>query len=126
MAPISGSYAVLGPENLSSALANDDTGRHDVAGGHAWHDGAVSHTKVVDDVDFQSTVNDRHGVSAHLGGTGLMRVAHDGIADEVFELCPFHVPAHHLALGERPKRDGVANLAAQCHAGYRSFQIVWL
>jgi hypothetical protein len=44
----------------------------------------------------------------------------------VFEPCTFQVAWHHLALGERPKRDGVANLAAQFHAGDRSSQILWL
>src|SRR5262245_61420350 len=106
MVPISGSYSVYGPENLSGALANDDAGSHGVAGGHAWHDGAVRNTKVVDAIDFQRAINHRHGVSAHLGGAGLVPITHRRISHEVFELCPFHVAWHHLALGERPKRNG--------------------
>src|SRR5262245_47040826 len=115
MVPIPGSYAVLGPENLSSALVNDDAGSHGVAGGHTRHDGTVCYAKVIDSIDFQVAINHRHGISSHLGCAGLMRVAHDGIADEVFELRTSQVAWHHLALGERPKRDGVANLAAKFH-----------
>jgi hypothetical protein len=41
-----------------------------------------------------------------------MPVALDGIADEVLDLCTFKVAWHYLALRERPKRGGVADLAA--------------
>ena len=75
-------------------------------------------------IDSKSGIHNGHGVLSHLGSACLMEIALDTIADEGFELRTFQVAWHHLPLGERPKRSGVPNLAAQLNAGYRSFQIV--
>ena len=117
---------MLSPQDLCGTLADDDAGSHRVTGRHARHDRPVRNAKVVDAIDFQTAIYNGHGVSSHLGCAGLMPVALDSIADEVFELCTFQGAWHHLALGERPERDGVANLAAQLNADYGSFQIVWM
>jgi hypothetical protein len=36
-------------------------------------------------MDFQGSVDHRHGDLAHLGDTGLVPVGHDGITDEALE-----------------------------------------
>ena len=79
------SQGVLGLEDLRGAFADDDAGRHGVSGGDAGHDRPVSDTEAVDSIDFQLAIDHRHGVSAHLGGAGLMPVAHGGIADEALK-----------------------------------------
>jgi len=56
-------------------------------------------------IDFQGAVDHRHGVLAHLGGTGLMPVRHDRVADEALEFGTFEIARHDFALGERTQRD---------------------
>jgi hypothetical protein len=45
------------PQNLCSALASDDAGRHSVASGHARHDEAVSDTEVLNSIDLKFAIN---------------------------------------------------------------------
>src|ERR1700756_1571622 len=104
------SNVVGSPQHLSSTLANDHTGSHCVAGCHARHDRAVSNTKVVDSIDFEMTIYDRHGVSAHLGGTGLMPIGHGGIPDEVVEVGALQITRHDFAFGEWLECHRVADL----------------
>jgi hypothetical protein len=55
-------------------------------------------------MDFQGGVDHRRGVSAHLGGAGLVPVGHYGIADEALEFGTFEIARHDFALGEGTKR----------------------
>src|SRR5262249_2843436 len=118
------SKLVCSPEHLSSTLANDHAGSHRVASCHAWHDRAVSNAKIVDSIDFEMTIYDRHGVSAHLGGTGLMPIGHGGISDEVVEVGALQITRHDFAFDEWLECHRVADLAAELHAGPRGLQIV--
>jgi hypothetical protein len=49
-------------------------------------------------MDFQGGVDHRRGVSAHLGGAGLVPVGHYGIADEALEFGTFEMTSR-LAKG---------------------------
>jgi hypothetical protein len=65
---------------------------HCVASRQARHDGAVSNTKVVDSIDFELTIYDRHGISSHLGSARLVVISCGCITDEVIELRTFQLP----------------------------------
>ncbi len=55
-----------------------------------------------------------------------MPIGNGGIPDKVFQFSIFQVAWHHLALGERTKRGGVAYLTAEFHAGYSGLHIIWV
>jgi hypothetical protein len=76
---------MFGPYDLSGAIADDDTGCHGVIGRYTRHDGSVSDTKVVDSVDPEMTVYDRHGIAPHLED----RVSAGGIAFLGFRAIPW-------------------------------------
>src|SRR6266446_1122782 len=118
------SYGVILLQDLSCALADDNAGCHCVARRHAGHDGTVCDAKVVDSIDPEIAIDDCHGVAAHLGGTGLMPVRGDALADKVLEFCALHISWHHLALGEAVKGGGVTDLPTEFDARDRSLQIV--
>jgi hypothetical protein len=117
---------MIGSQYFSGAFADNDAGSHGVACRDPWHDRPIRDTKFFDSISFKIAINHRHWVSAHLGATRLMVVGTGCIPDEVFELHTFQVAWHHLALGERTEWGGVAYLAAELHAGYRCFQVVWV
>src|SRR6266851_922227 len=50
------SNLVRNSQQLPSTFADDDTGRHRVAGRHTRHDGTVSDTKIVDSIDLEMVV----------------------------------------------------------------------
>jgi hypothetical protein len=104
------SECVLGPKDLCGAFADDDAGGHGVSGSYPGHDRPVGDPKVFDSIDFQLTVDHGHGVSAHLGGAGLMPVAHGGIADEALKLGTLQIAWHDFALHEGTQRRRVADL----------------
>src|SRR5260221_8870075 len=110
---------MIGFQYFSGALADNDTGSHRVACGHARHDGSIGNTQVFDSIDLEVAINHRHGITSHLGGTRLMPEGNDRIPDEVFEFSPFHFTRHHLALDEWAQCCGVAYLAAELHTGDR-------
>src|SRR5271155_5349730 len=106
------SACVLGREDVCGAFADDDAGGHGVAGGYPGHDRPVGDAKGFYSIDFQLAVDDRHGVSAHFGGAGLVPVARGCVADEVLKLGTCQLAGRDFALGERPQCGGVAYLAA--------------
>src|SRR5260221_14255247 len=108
---------MIGFQYLSGALADNDAGSHGVARCYARHDGSISNAQVFDSIDLEVGVYYRDGITSHLGGTRLMPIGHYRIPDEVFEFSAFQVTRHHLALGERTKCSGVADLAAKLHTG---------
>jgi hypothetical protein len=77
---------VLSLKDLSGTLSDDHARGHRVADGDARHDGAICDTQPFDAVHFERTVNDRHRILAHLGGTRLMPVRNGCIADKVLEI----------------------------------------
>jgi hypothetical protein len=44
---------MVDPQDLSGTLANDHTGSHGIAGGHARHDGSIGNTPVFDSIDLR-------------------------------------------------------------------------
>jgi hypothetical protein len=79
------SECVVGLEDLGCAFADDDAGCHRVSGCYPGHDRPVGDAKVFYPIDFQLAVDHGHGVSAHLGGAGLMPIGRGGIPNEVLE-----------------------------------------
>ena len=63
---------------VSGTFTDDYTGSHRVSGCDARQDRTIRDAKVLDPVHFKIAVNHRHGVSTHLGGTGLVPVARGG------------------------------------------------
>src|SRR5215471_6097105 len=78
------SKAVLRLQHFSGAFTDDHAGRHGVSSCHARHDGPVSNTEVIDSIDLESAIDNRHGIASHLGSTGLMRIARQGLSNKVF------------------------------------------
>jgi hypothetical protein len=72
-------------QHLSSALADDDAGGHRVAGRHPGHAGSVRDTKIISSTDLQLGVYHRHRISPHLGGRGLMGIAHGCVTNKTFK-----------------------------------------
>jgi hypothetical protein len=68
------SFCVLGLDDFCGPFTDDDAGGHGVSGGDAGHDRAVGDAKVFYSIDFQCSVDHRHGVVAHLGGAGFVPV----------------------------------------------------
>src|SRR5258708_37669015 len=99
-------------QHLSCTLADNNAGRHRVASCHARHDGTVRYAKVVDSIDLEIAVYNRHGIASHLGRTRLMVVSKGPLANEVFKLRPFQVTGHHLAFDVWTERRRVAYLSA--------------
>ena len=110
--------------DLSSALAYDDAWRHGIAGCHAWHDRTVRYAKIVDSIDLEIAIYDRHRIATHLGGASLVIVGSGCVADEIFKCCAFQVTWHHLALDETTKGSGIADFAAKLDTGYGSLHVV--
>src|SRR5262249_8573047 len=103
--------AVLGNEELGSLLADDDTGRHCVAGSDARHDRRVGYSQTVDTMDAQLAVDDGHLVTTHLGRAALVPVSHGRIAQPAFKCRPRESPRHDLALDEWAHGCGVTDFA---------------
>jgi hypothetical protein len=61
---------------------------------------------------------------AHLGGAGLVPVAHGGIADEAPEFATCQIAGHDFALCEGPGCGGVVDFAAQLHGGYHGLGVI--
>ena len=80
----------------AGALPNDDAECHGVARCRARHNRSIRDTKIVDAIDLEIAVNDRHCIASHLGRTRLMPVGDGSLANEVFQLSPFQVAGHHL------------------------------
>jgi hypothetical protein len=74
-------------------LANNDAGRHGVAGRYARHDRSIVNTQVLDSIDLELAVYHRHGITSHLGGARLMSLMLDwlGTSRHVGGLCGRHV-----------------------------------
>ena len=89
-----------GFQNLSGTLANYDARRHRVSGCDAWHDGTVSDTKIIDPMNLERSIYDRHRVVSHLGSTCLMPIGACCVTDEVLERRAFEIAWHHLPLDE--------------------------
>jgi hypothetical protein len=111
-------------EDFCGTLADDDAGRHGIAGGHARHNRAVCNAKVFDPIDFKLTVYDRHRIAPHFRGTRLMVVSGRRIANEVFYWSSPKIARHDFAFCEWSKRGRIANLATKFHVRYCGLQVI--
>src|SRR6516165_3135353 len=73
---------VLGLKYLCGALADDDAGRHRVAGRHPRQNGSIRNTKAIDTVDLQLSIDHRHRITAHFRSAGLMPVRNEPISKD--------------------------------------------
>src|SRR5262249_16821249 len=69
-------------------------------------------------------VDDGRRVAPHPGGTALMPVGRDAIADVILEVWSLRTPRHHLTFREGAKCWGVADFPTELYAGDRGPQIV--
>ena len=117
---------MLIPYDLCCPLSDDHTGRHGIAGGHAWHDRSIGDAKVVDAVDFEEAIHHTHGMPAHLGGRRLVPKAKCCVADVVFQLWTFQVVGNDLSPDKRTKSAGVAYLATKLYTCEGCLRIIWV
>jgi hypothetical protein len=118
------SNLVYNPQDLSRTFADDDARGHGVASCHARHDRAIGNAKVVNSINLEIVVDNRHRIATHLGGAGLVMIGNGSIADEVLERGPFQLARHHLALGKWPQCGGVAYFAAEFYTDDCGSEIV--
>src|SRR5580698_2923672 len=115
-----------GPQDFSSALPNDDTWCHGVARSRARHYRSICNAKVLNSIDLEIAVDNRHCIASHLGRTRLMPISDSPLANEVFQLSPLQVSRHHLAFDVWTESHRVANLARKFHGRYCGLQIIWV
>jgi hypothetical protein len=65
-------FCVSRPQHLCGTFTDDDTRRHCVTGCHARHNRPIRNAKVVDSIDFEVPVYNRHCIATHLGGAPLV------------------------------------------------------
>src|SRR4030081_820942 len=85
---------------LCAALADDDAGRHGIAGGDVRHDRAVRNAQSVDAVDAKIPVHYRQVAPAHLARAGMMPERQGGVAYERFQFDIADRPRTGLSLGQ--------------------------
>src|SRR5260370_21342020 len=100
-------------EELGRSLTNDYAGGHCISSGHTRHDRAVSNAQIVDAVNLEPAVNDRHFIAAHLCRAVLMQVSRHRISHEALKRAPLEVARHHLTLDEGAHRSGITDLATK-------------
>ncbi len=115
---------MLSSENFCCTFADYDARCLRIAGRYARKDRTVGDPKSFYTIDFEIAVDHRHGVSAHLGGAGLMPIGRRGITDEPLQLGALQVARHYFAPGERPKCGRVADLPTQFHAGDCRLEVI--
>jgi hypothetical protein len=65
----------LGSEDFCGSLTEKDASRRGIAGCYSGHDGSVGNTQLFIPIDFEVTIDHRHGIASHPSGTGLMAQA---------------------------------------------------
>jgi hypothetical protein len=77
LSPRTQSHPMLGPEDFCGTLADNDAGRRRIAGRYAGHNRSIGNTQLFNPVDFEVTIDYRHGITSHPGGTRLMPIGND-------------------------------------------------
>src|SRR6516162_847994 len=112
---------VLGLKYLCGALADDDAGRHRVAGRHPRQNGSIRNTKAIDTVDLQLSIDHRHRITAHFRSAGLMPVRNEPISKELLQLWHAYRTGRHFTSRERAQRKRIADLASHAQSGDEIF-----
>ena len=108
---------MLVPNEGRRTLADDHARRHGVAGRHPRHDRRVGNPQVVDAIDLQIATDNGHRIPTHLRRRCKVPIGRDAITDKALQTRLVQIARHHLAFDERAQGEGVADLAAQFHAG---------
>ena len=81
------------------AFADDDAGRHGVAGRHSRQDGAVRNPQALYAMDLERGVDDRHSLASHPCRAALMPERDKAIAYELLQLDSIEFSGRNLAAG---------------------------
>src|SRR5258705_1144102 len=77
-------------------------GRHRVSGRDTRQNGSIGDSKTVHAVHLEVAIDDRHGVSAHFRGTGLMPESAEAVATEALQFRHVAIAGCYLVSGKWP------------------------
>jgi len=106
------------------ALADDDAGRHRVAGRYPRQNGSIRNTKAIDAVNPQLSIDHRHRITAHFGSAGLMPVRNEPISEELLQFCHAQSAGRHFTARERAQRKRIADLASHAQSDDEIFEVL--